>query len=195
MKNELKKYEDSFEMSHSLRWKVVKYIEQCHLEDGGYFFARVPPSNGLDTYFAVKSLSILGVKPDYPEAIADFFLTNLKEGTFGGMTGIFITVEVLNELGRLTNDIKNYAQTQIMALQNKAGGFGAYQNIDVEIPSELQNTYRAIRVLTTTGANLIGRRLTLHLQLPYDLTAVTDQKDIQLSLQLSMLPKYISSLE
>jgi len=153
MKNTLKEYEDSYELSHSLRREVVKYIERCHLEDGGYFFARVPPSNGLDTYFAVKSLSILGVKPDRPEAIADFFLDDVKESSIGGMTSTFLTVEVLNELGRLTNKIKNYAQTRIMALQNKAGGFGAYKDIDVEVPSELQDTYRAVRVLKIIGAD------------------------------------------
>ncbi|MCR4394444.1 MAG: hypothetical protein NUV31_08765, partial [Dehalococcoidales bacterium] len=67
-------------LGHSFRRDVLGYIERCHLEDGGYFFARISPSSGLDTYFAVKSLSILGVKPDRPEAIADFFLNDVKEG-------------------------------------------------------------------------------------------------------------------
>jgi len=153
MKDTLKEYEDSYELSHSLRREVTKYIERCHLEDGGYFFARVPPSSGLDTYCAVKSLSILGVKPERPEATADFFLNDVKEGTIGGMTGIFLTVEVLNELGRLTDKVKDVAQTRVMALQNKAGGFGSYQDVDIEVPSELQDTYRAVRILKTIGAD------------------------------------------
>jgi hypothetical protein len=132
---------------------VAKYIERCHLEDGGYFFARVPPSSGLDTYFAIKSLSILGKKPDRPEATASLFLNDIKESTLGGMTGISLTMEVLNELGRMTDELRNYAQPRVMALQNKAGGFGAFENIDVEVPSELQDTYRAIKVLKIIGAD------------------------------------------
>jgi len=132
---------------------VLSYIERCHLEDGGYFFARIPPSSGLDTYFAVKSLSILGVKPDRPEDTANFFLNAIKEGTLGGMTAIFLAVEVLNELGRMTDELKSYARPRIMALQNEAGGFGVYKHIDVEVPSELQDTYRAMRVLKIIGAD------------------------------------------
>jgi len=149
----LKEYETSYRLGHDFRREVVKYIERCHLIDGGYFFARIPPSSGLDTYCAVKSLSILGVKPDRPEAIVDFFLNDIKQGTLGGMTGIFLAVEVLNELGRMTDELKHYAQPRIMALQNEAGGFGAYKDIDVEVPSELQDTYRAVRVLKIIGAD------------------------------------------
>jgi len=149
----LDEYETSHRLGHSLRRQVVAYIERCHLEDGGYFFARVPPSSGLDTYFAVKSFSILSVKPNRPEAIANFFLNDIAEGTLGGITGIFLAVEVLNELGQMTDELRNYAQPRIMALQNKAGGFGAYENIDVEVPSELEETYRAVRVLKIIGAD------------------------------------------
>ena len=160
MKNTLKEYDDSHELSHSLRWEVVKYIERCHLEDGGYFFARVPPSSGPDTYCAVKSLSILGVKPDRTEAIASFFLNDIKDGSLGGMTGIFLTVEVLNELGRMTNELRDYTKPRIMALQNKAGGFGALENIDVEVASELQETCRAVKIMKIIGADFDARRIT-----------------------------------
>ena len=138
---------------------MVKYIERCHLEDGGYFFARIPPSNGLDTYFAVKSLSILGVKPDRHEAIASFFLNDLKAGTLGGMTGIFLAVEVLNELGRLTDDLRSYAHQRIMLRQNKVGGFGALEDIYIEVPSELEETYRAVRVLKIIGADFDSEKV------------------------------------
>lgn len=92
------------------------------------------------------------VKPTHPEATASFFINDFKEGTLGGTTGIFLTVDVLKELGRVTDEIRNYALPRIMALQNKAGGFGAYENIDVEVPSELQETYRAVTVLKIIGA-------------------------------------------
>jgi hypothetical protein len=155
----LSEYEAPYILGSSFRRKVAEYIERCHLEDGGYFFARVPPSNGLDTYFAVRSLFILGVKPERPEAIASFFLNDVAEGMLGGITGIFITVEVLNELGQLPDDVRSYAWQQIMLRQNKAGGFGALDNIYIEVPSELEETYRAARILRTVGADFDERRI------------------------------------
>lgn len=133
--------------------EVVNYIEQRHLEDGGYFFARVPPSSIMDTYYAVKSLTILGKKPDRPDMIVNFFLRQIKNGSWGGIPSIFATVVVLDELGQLTNTISRHAKQQTMATQNKDGGFGAFENVDVEIPSELEGTYRAVVVLKTIGAD------------------------------------------
>ena len=155
----LSEYNTSYRLGHSLRRKVAGYIERCHLEDGGYFFARVPPSNGLDTYFAVKSLSILGVRPDRSEAIATFFFSDMKEGTLGGIPGIFVTVEVLNELGRMTSDLRSYAQQQLMLRQNKAGGFGTLEDIYIEVSSELEETYRAVTVLRAIGSDFDEHRI------------------------------------
>jgi len=95
----LTEYKTVDRLGYSFRRDVLGYIERCRLEDGGYFFARIPPSSGLDTYFAVKSLSILDVRPDLPETIVDFFLKDIKKGSTGGITGLFLAVEVLNELG------------------------------------------------------------------------------------------------
>ena len=148
----LKEYETYCRMGGTFRRKVVNYIERCHLDDGGYFFARIPPSSGTDTYFAVKSLALLGVKPPHPEVVANFFLRQIKEGTLGGITGIFNAVEVINEIGQISDDLRSYAQEHITAWQNKAGGFGAVENIYVEVSSELEETYRAVRILKAIGA-------------------------------------------
>ncbi|MCX7911985.1 MAG: hypothetical protein N2506_03335 [Dehalococcoidales bacterium] len=136
----------------AFRQEVVRYIERCHLEDGGYFFARVPPSSGMDTFFAVKGLSLLGLRPDRPEAVAGFFLGDLRGGTSVGLSGIFAATEVLGELGCLTDEFKSHARQRVMSLRNEAGGFGACEDIDVEVPSELQDTFRAVRVLSIIGA-------------------------------------------
>jgi hypothetical protein len=158
--NILKEYETSYGPNSSLRRQVTRYIERCHLEDGGYFFARIPPSSGTDTYFAVKSLAILGVKPQHPESILSFFLSQVSEGTLASIIGIFNAIEVIDELSHVSNDLKSYAYQQIIPLQNKAGGFGALENIDVEVASELQETYRAVRILKIIGADFDERRIT-----------------------------------
>ena len=142
------------------RREVLSYIERCYLEDGGYFFARIPPSSGTDTRFAVKSLAILGVKPQNPGSVLNFFRSQVGEGTLSGVTGIFNAVEVIDELSHLSSDLKSYAEEKVMIWQNKAGGFGTTENIDVEVSSELQETYRAIKVLSTVGAAFDEKRVT-----------------------------------
>jgi hypothetical protein len=69
------------------------------------------------------------------------------------IVGLFVASEVLNELGLITNDFRHFACRRITSLQNKAGGFGAMENIYVEVPSELQETYRAVKVLRILGAD------------------------------------------
>jgi hypothetical protein len=140
-------------LGDSFKKEEIDYIERCRLEDGGYFFARIPPSSGMDTYFAIQSLEILGIKPERPGAIIDFVIKNVEAGMFTDITSIFLGVEVLNKLGNLTETLKNYARSRLMALQNKVGGFGACENINIKVVSELQDTYRAVRVLNTIGAD------------------------------------------
>jgi len=152
----LKEYEASYKLGSTLRRNVVKYIERCRLEDGGYFFACVLPSSGLDTYFAVKSLSILRMKPDKPEEIANFFLNHMSDGWLDDIVGLFVASEVLNELGLITVDYRHFAGQRIESLQNQTGGFGGYENIDVEVPSELQATYRAMKVISILGLDFNG---------------------------------------
>lgn len=143
----LKRYKPYYRARGSLLQELINYIERCHLEDGGYFFARIPPSSGTDTYFAVKSLALMGVKPSNPEAVIDFFLRQIKACTLSGIVGIFSAVEVISELGQVTDSLRIYAENQISKWQNKAGGFGALENIYVEVSSELEETYRAVRTL------------------------------------------------
>ena len=147
-------------LGHSFRREVVRYIERCHLEDGGYFFARVPPSSARDTYFAVKSLHMIGEKPRRASAIVDYFLNRAKNNSLYGLSEIFAAVEVMNELDqKMVANLRNRAQS-VRHSQNKAGGFGAIENIDIEVPSELEDTYRAIRTLQIIGTDFDEQKVT-----------------------------------
>lgn len=138
----------------SFRQEVASYVERCRLEDGGYFFARVLPSSGMDTYYAVKSLSLLGLKPSRPEEAANYFLSQISDSSLTGINGLFCAAEVLYELGMVTEEFKAYTEHHLQSLRNDIGGFGAYENIDVEVPSELRDTYRAVRTSEIIGADL-----------------------------------------
>jgi len=152
---------DSPLVGRSFRRKVTDYVENRYLEeDGGYCFYRIPPSSGMDTYFAVKSLSILGLKPQHPEAVVNFILNQVKEDSTAGVIGVFATVEVIGELSQIPEGFRDYAQQRVMALQNNAGGFGTLENFDVEVTSELHETYRAVKILRTLNVHFDEEKVT-----------------------------------
>jgi len=152
---------DSPLVGRSFRRTVTDYIEKRYLEeDGGYCFYRIPPSSGMDTYFAVKSLAILGLKPQHPDAVVNFLLSHVKEGSTGGVTGVFATIEVIGELSQVTEGFKDYAQQRVMALQNNAWGFGTLENFDIEVTSELEETYRAVKILRTLNVHFDKGKVT-----------------------------------
>jgi hypothetical protein len=93
------------------RRKIAKYIEDCHLADGGYFFAKVEPSSGLDTYLAVKTLRLLGVKTKNAKSVELFWKQRETEGNINDLFSIFLVVETFKELGlsiKAFRKFKNY---------------------------------------------------------------------------------------
>jgi hypothetical protein len=88
--------------------EIVSYIEKCHLSDGGYFFAQVEPSSGLDTYLAVKTLRLLGIKTKNTKSIASFWKREALEGNLDSLFSIFLAVETYKELGLSVNTFKKY---------------------------------------------------------------------------------------
>lgn len=88
--------------------KIVDYIEDRHMSDGGYFFAQVEPSGGLDTYLAVKTLGLLGVKTKNAKSVADFWRREILEGNLNDLFAVFLAVETYKELGLPIAAFKKY---------------------------------------------------------------------------------------
>ncbi len=78
--------------------KIFKYIEERHLKDGGYFFARVEPASGLDTFLAVRTLHALGLSPKHPELIFKFWETEDTAGNLRDITGLYFATQTLKML-------------------------------------------------------------------------------------------------
>jgi len=87
---------------------IIKYIEDCHLSDGGYFFAKVEPSSGLETYLAVKTLRLLGTKPEDVKSVMDFWQDGDDEGRLDDPFSIFLAVGTYKELGVRPGVFKKY---------------------------------------------------------------------------------------
>jgi len=88
--------------------EIIRYLEDCHLEDGGYFFAKITPSSGLDTCLAVKTLKMLGVKPAKIDPIVQFWQDQDTEGNLSDVTGLYFLVETIKALGLPLDNFKKY---------------------------------------------------------------------------------------
>jgi len=143
---------------NSLCEQVRQYVENCHREDGGYFFADMPFSSAMDTYYAVKTLSLLKLKPDRPDKIIRFFLRAKKRNSFLGLSGLFSATEVLHELNADVEFLYQYL-ARLNLLRNRMGGFGVIDNLDYAVVSELETTYRILSILTRLGRDFDRKQL------------------------------------
>jgi len=90
------------------RQKIIDYIEDKHLPDGGYFFGKVEPSGGYDTLLAVKTLSALDVRPKNSNSIVTFYEKEGESGNLDTITGLFFAVETMKALGEPINRFQKY---------------------------------------------------------------------------------------
>jgi len=88
--------------------KIIDYIEDCHLPDGGYFFAKIEPSGGLETCLAVKTLRFSGTKPKNVKSVVLFWKQQDEEGNLYDPFSIFLAVETYKGLGFPPDEFKKY---------------------------------------------------------------------------------------
>ncbi len=81
------------------RQKIIDYIEDKHLPDGGYFFAKVRPAGGQDTCLAVKTLKLLAVRPKMEKSIISFWKREKENGNLDDFRGLYFAAETYKELG------------------------------------------------------------------------------------------------
>jgi len=122
--------------------RIARYIESCQTEDGGFFFARIPPSGAADTCYAVKSLQLLGREPVDPEAVIGWLRDAARGSLVANPKGVFFLVEAGLVMGISIPELRTWAR-RLDGWVNPEGGFGVWQNVDVEVSSELDTTYRS----------------------------------------------------
>lgn len=83
----------------ALQRRIVSYVESCQVEDGGYFFARIPPSSLMDTFYAVSTLFTLGQRPGNADRVIDYIDGLADSGVLGDWRSISAACEVLHMLG------------------------------------------------------------------------------------------------
>jgi len=99
--------------------EIYRYIEKCHLADGGYFFAQITPSSGLDTCLAIKTLNLLGLKPKNPEAVISFWEIEENEGNLNDLNGLFLAIQSYKDLGYPLNGFEKYKDLLLSFFRNE----------------------------------------------------------------------------
>ena len=131
--------------------KIVKYLENRHLSDGGYFFAQVEPSSGLDTYLAVKTLNLLGEEIKHTKSIVSFWES--KEKTLDNLFGIFLAVETYKELGLLSEVSRKY-KAYLLNYSKKNNTFPRITSIIFNKGFKLNNLSFAMNYISSIGKEL-----------------------------------------
>jgi len=161
--------------------KIVDYIEDCHLPDGGYFFAKVEPSSGLETYLAVKTLRLLGIKTKNTDPTALFWQQQDEEGDLDGLFRIFLAAETYKELDLQLGKFKKYREYLIgyykdiilrgefTYLQNKrlsSKGFGFAMSYFRTAGRELENLLLLVILERDLKIKIINREKIIKLIVP-----------------------------
>lgn len=126
------------------------YIHSTRTADGGYFFARVPPSSGLDTLFAVSGLSILGSRPRDPESLRAW-LTGWAAAVGPSDHTAFIVCRVLRCLDEPASAIRELLRRLGCRPQTD---WNPPRRLFVEATSVLESLYERLSVLRTLQIEL-----------------------------------------
>jgi hypothetical protein len=140
--------------------RALSYIHSCQTEDGGYFFARIPPGSLRDSYFAVKTLLLLGEQPRQPAAVERFATNHLREIMGSPVHTCYRSMEILKALGKDLTPLRNQSDA-IKASLAALDAVGDPGTLYIEVVSELEQVFEAVSVL-------------MYLGVPFDRTAVVD---------------------
>jgi hypothetical protein len=139
--------------------RVAGYVESCRVADGGYFFAQVPPAVAQDTYFALTCLRLLGQQPQDAAGVRRWVREwRRTPSNVSSIHGVYLLCNLLEELGESPHLARPHARV-VPGRENPLGGFGPYENMYVESPSEIQATYEAVSILARLGCPLNPERI------------------------------------
>jgi hypothetical protein len=159
--------------------RIIDYLESRHLSDGGYFFAQVEPSSGLDTYLAVQTLSILGVKIKYAKSITSFWEKQDADDLFE----IFLAVETYKVLGSPATVLDKYRQ-HILDMFRDGSTLNRLFYISPRGAIRLNSLSLAIAYVTTVGKEL------------HDLLyLVTLSRELKIKLDNKKIVDFVKSLQ
>ena len=123
---------------------IIDYVMERQNKDGGYTFAQWAESSAQDTYYALKILKILGVKPANTNLTIQFLkkLQNV-DGSFDSIKVAYYVIESIRELGA---SLENGVEKVILSAQSAIRRLGNIE-VNIEASSELETAYLSLKTL------------------------------------------------
>jgi hypothetical protein len=125
---------------------AANYAHSCQVEDGGYFFARIPPGSLRDTYFAVRILHMLNEGPRRIGDLKDFLRSSLREQTNKDAHALYLFNETLGLLG----EDSGLLRPAVEGLSESSENLAAAADLDglyLEVVSELEQVLELVSLL------------------------------------------------
>jgi hypothetical protein len=131
--------------------ETIDYLEARQLPDGGYFFARVEPSSGLETYLAVKSLKLLGAKIKNADSVVSFWKKQALNGNVNDLFSVYLMVETYKDLG-LPIESSGIDRQRVLDSVNEI--ISSLSTLEVHEQSNLDNISDAMNAFSSMGHGL-----------------------------------------
>jgi len=128
---------------------ILGYILERQNDDGGYTFCRGTDSSAEDTFYAIETLRILGVKPRNIDKTISF-LKNLQHSD-GGFDSIKIAYYVVKSLSILGSNLPRSTYRLIDEVKDIISSLGELSEVYVEITSELEYLHLAVELSSMLG--------------------------------------------
>lgn len=125
--------------------RAVAYVRARQTEDGGYFFARIPPGCLRDSYFAVQMLRMVGERAARPEDFEGFIQSFLSSNAVQDAHGLYLLIGIFEGLGRDLHSLRRSGS--VSWLTGRLGGRSSSYDLEVEVVSELEGLYELVYCL------------------------------------------------
>lgn len=123
---------------------AVNYINARQTTDGGYFFARVPPGNLQDAFFAVESLKLMGFQPHHKDKLERFVLGFQPDYANGNIHALYLAASIFKSLGKSLEEFYKYGESALYRFS--LNELARFDRLDSETVSELKHIYEAVTV-------------------------------------------------
>jgi hypothetical protein len=130
--------------------RTLTYVYSCRTEDGGYFFARIPPSSLRDSYFAVEVLKILGKRPLHPESLEQFVRSFLQDTTLQNIRNLYFSTEIFKNIGGNLESLRSNYKT-VASSPWLYNCLNSSVKLYVEVESELEGVFQTVSSFMSLG--------------------------------------------
>jgi len=121
---------------------AVQYVHSCQMEDGGYFFAKIPPSSLQDTLFAIEILRMVEQRPRCIEGIEQFILSFQNDFAARNLHALYLASGALLALGKPIEALRGFVKAAFERFN--VSGIECFDSLDMEVVSELKSLFEAV---------------------------------------------------